>query len=102
VSRSGLYDWRTWRSQPLTARERDRRLLLAAIVVERIASRRRCGSPRIHAELVDQGWRIGVNRVAKLMREEGIEGRSGRRRRHHLTHQAKVQATRHHVCSRTA
>ena len=90
VSRSGFYDWRTRRSRPPTARERDRRLLLAAIVVAHIASKRRYGSPRIHAELVDQGWRISVNRVAKLMAEEGIEGRSGRRRRHHLTRQAKI------------
>jgi transposase InsO family protein len=63
---------------------------LAAIVVEHIASKRRYGSPRIHAELQDQGWRVGVNRIARLMAEQGIEGRSSRMRRHSLTRQAKV------------
>jgi putative transposase len=58
--------------------------------VEHIASSYRYGSPRIHAELVDQGWQIGVNRVARLMRLHELEGRSGRRRRHNLTRQAKV------------
>ena len=84
VSRSGFYDWRARRTRPATAREREQ-LLLAAIVVEHIASKRRYGSPRIHAELQDQGWRVGVNRIARLMAREGIEGRSSRRRRRSLT-----------------
>lgn len=91
VSRSGFYDWRTRRQRPATAREREEQLLVAAITVEHIASKYRYGSPRVHAGLVDKGWRIGVNRVARLMRLHGLEGRSGRRRRHHLTKQAKVQ-----------
>jgi putative transposase len=90
VSRSGFYDWRARRQRPATPREREEQLLIAAITVEHIASNYRYGSPRIHAELVDQGWRIGVNRVARLMRLHELEGRSGRRRRHSLTRQAKV------------
>ena len=90
VSRSGFYDWRARRTRPTTSGEREQQLLLAAIVVEHIASKRRYGSPRIHAELQDQGWRVGVNRIARLMAREGIEGRSSRMRRHSLTRQAKV------------
>jgi putative transposase len=90
VSRSGFYDWRARRQRPATPREREQQLLLAAITVEHIASKRRYGSPRIHAELVEKGWQIGVNRVARLMRLHGLEGRSGRLRRHNLTRQAKV------------
>ena len=90
VSRSGFYDWRARQQRPATARQREEQLLLAAITVEHIASRRRYGSPRIHAELVAKGWQIGVNRVARLMALHGIEGRSGRLRRHNLTRQAKV------------
>ena len=90
VSRSGFYDWRTRRTRPTTEREREQQLLLAAVTVEHIASKQRYGSPRIHAELQAQGWRIGVNRVARLMRLHGLEGRSGRLRRHSLTKQAKV------------
>ena len=90
VSRSGFYDWRARRRRPATPRQREEQLLVAAITVEYIASKKRYGSPRIHAELVDQDWQIGVNRVARLMALHGLEGRSGRRRRHHLTRQAKV------------
>ena len=90
VSRSGFYDWRARRERPATPGEREQQLLLAAITVEHIASKRRYGSPRIHAELVDQGWQVGVNRIARLMALHGIQGRSGRLRRHNLTRQAKV------------
>lgn len=90
VSRSGFYDWRERRQRPATPRQREEQLLVAAITVEHIASKQRYGSPRIHAELVAQGWQVGVNRIARLMALHGLEGRSGRRRRHSLTRQAKV------------
>jgi putative transposase len=88
VSRSGFYDWRDRRQRPATEREREELLLVAAITVEHIASNYRYGSPRIHAELQAQGWRVGVNRIARLMALHGLEGRSGRRRRHSTTKQA--------------
>jgi len=37
------------------------------------------GSPRIHAELADNGHEIGRRRVTRLMRDAGIEGRHKRR-----------------------
>ena len=37
-------------------------------------SRETYGSPRIHAELQDEGFRVSRKRVARLMREEGIAG----------------------------
>lgn len=90
VSRSGFYDWRARRGRRPTERQREEQLLMAAITLEHLASKKRYGSPRIHAELVDKGWQIGVNRVARLMALHGLEGRSGRLRRHNLTRQAKV------------
>jgi putative transposase len=90
VSRSGFYDWQARRSRPATPAEREQQLLVAAITVEHIASKQRYGSPRIHAELIAQGWRVGVNRIARLMRLDGLKGRSGRLRRHNLTRQAKI------------
>lgn len=90
VSRSGFYEWRTRRQRPATASQREEQLLVAAITVEHIASKRRYGSPRIHAELVYKGWQVGVNRVARLMALHGLDGRSGRLRRHNLTRQAKL------------
>ena len=91
VSTSGFYDWRSRQARPASAREREQQLLVASITVEHIASRRTYGSPRLHAELQAQGWRVGENRVARLMALHGIQGRSGRSRRHHTTRQAKVQ-----------
>lgn len=91
VSRSGFYDWRARQGRPPTARQREQQRLVAAITLAHLASSGRYGAPRIHAELVEQGWGVGENRVARLMAAHGLYGRAGRRRRHHLTRQARVQ-----------
>ncbi|MFI6675227.1 IS3 family transposase [Kribbella sp. NPDC050470] len=39
------------------------------------------GSPRITADLRDEGWRVSENTVAKLMRELGLQARRKRRRK---------------------
>ena len=44
--------------------------------------RGRYGSPRITADLRDQGWRVSENTVAQLMRELGLAARRKRRRKH--------------------
>ena len=43
--------------------------------------RGRYGSPRVHAELVDDGWRVSVNTVAASMARQGLQARPKRRRR---------------------
>lgn len=53
-------------------------------------SRGTYGRPRIHAELADEGERVGPKRVARLMKAEGIEGVS--RRKHVVTTQRDVGA----------
>ena len=40
------------------------------------------GSPRITADLRDEGWRVSENTVAQLMRELGLQARRKPRRRH--------------------
>jgi putative transposase len=53
--------------------------LLERIRTIHSGSRGTYGAPRIHAELLDEGWRIGRKRVARLMREAGLEGVSRRK-----------------------
>jgi putative transposase len=76
VARSGLYARRT---RPESRRARENRKLLAHIRDAHLASKRRYGSPRVYFELRDRGFRIGRNRVARLMRLDGIQARHRRR-----------------------
>jgi len=69
VSTSGYY---AWRGRAPCARERVDERLLEAIRRIHADSRTTYGSPRVHAELLAEGWRVGVNRVSRLMRENGI------------------------------
>jgi putative transposase len=78
VSRSGYYEWRDRQPSP---RQRDDARLTTLIRQIHADSRGTYGSPRVHAELLDDhDERIGVNRVARLMAVAGIEGISGRKR----------------------
>jgi len=77
VSPSGYY---AWRRRPPSARERDDRVLMARIERVYQDSRQTYGSPRIHAELTDDGIRVGRKRVQRLMKTLGIEGASRRKK----------------------
>ena len=50
------------------------------------------GSPRIHADLRAEGWRVGVNTVADSMRRQGLQGRKPKRPRG-LTRQDQAAPT---------
>ena len=78
VSRSGYYAWRT---RPTSRRRRADGQLEAQIRQVHAASRRTYGSPRVHAELRDQGVRCSQKRIARLMRRAGIRACRPRRRR---------------------
>jgi putative transposase len=78
VSRSGYYAWR--RREPCPRRQSDR-ALAARIAHIHAESDGTYGTPRIHAELADHGVQVSRRRVARLMREQGLEGVSRRRRR---------------------
>jgi len=77
VSTSGYY---AWLDRPASARARRDDELCRLIEAAFEASRRTYGAPRIHAELAEQGIRVGRKRVARLMRRLGLEGASRRRR----------------------
>lgn len=76
VSKSGYYDWL---DRPESRRARRHRYLLTKIRQAHIESREIYGAPRIHAELVDQGERVGKNTVARLMRREHIQSKVHKR-----------------------
>lgn len=72
VSKSGYYAWRE-RAPSNRAQQNER--LAATITDVHTDSRGTYGSPRVHAELRAQGFAVGCNRVARIMRENGILGR---------------------------
>jgi len=75
VSRSAFYAHRAGPSR----REVDDGDLTAAITTIHSGSGGTYGSPRVHAELADQGHRHSRKRVARLMRAAGLEGREPKR-----------------------
>jgi putative transposase len=77
VSTSGFY---AWRDRPDSVRAQDDAQLLEHIRDIHKRSRDSYGRPRVHAELAEQGVRVGAKRVARLMRAAGLEGVSRRKR----------------------
>ena len=80
VSRSGFY---AWQQRPISPRAEETRRLDIEIKKLFEASKRRSGSPKITRALVDGGWPVGKNRVARRMRVLGL--RSIVRRRFKVT-----------------
>jgi putative transposase len=64
--------------RPPSARARADVELSARIAAIHHRSRATYGAPRIHAELAEQGIRVGSKRVARLMRAAGFRGVSRR------------------------
>ena len=77
VSRSGYYAWRVRQKK---GRGDSHRALIEHIRRIHNRSRRTYGSPRVHAELRAEGVVCNRKRVARLMRQEGIQGRRKRRK----------------------
>ena len=89
VSRSGYGAWQRRQNQPTSPRQQKRHEAERKLRMQiRVAHRKgRCyyGSPRIDDELRDQGIGVSRKRVARLMRQEGLVGRSRARRRMQTT-----------------
>lgn len=78
VSRSGYYEWR---DRSLSERTQENELLVKYIEQIHADSRGTYGSPRVHAELtLGLGLSVNRKRVARLMREAGIQGLYRRKR----------------------
>lgn len=77
VSPSGYY---AWARRPASQRAQAEEKLLVEIRAIHQRSRGTYGAPRIHAELRAQGRAVSRKRVARLMRQAGLQGASRRRR----------------------
>ncbi len=76
LSISWFYKWIKNPASP----QRTRRDELDAEVARRFRdSERTYESPRIHADLVEAGWQVGVNTVADSMHRQGLYGRKPKR-----------------------
>ena len=76
VSRAGYYAWA--RRGP-SAHAQEDTVLTAQIRVVHTRSRLTYGSPRTQAVLAAAGRKVGRKRVARLMRQAGLRGRTRRR-----------------------
>ena len=72
ASRSGFYEWR---SGAKPARFVKKQEICEAIKASFEESCETYGSPRVHAELKEQGFQVSENTVAKYMRELGLDAR---------------------------
>ena len=77
VSTSGYY---AWLKRPPSNRALTDQILTDEIYAIWKGSHRTYGAPRIHAELADQGTRVGRKRVARLMAATEIQGVTRRRK----------------------
>jgi transposase InsO family protein len=85
VSISWFYKWL---DREPTDRQRRRAELDTRVAELFAASKRTYGSPRIHADLLEEGWKVSVNTVAESMRRQGLQGRKPKRNKG-LTRQDK-------------
>jgi len=76
VSVSWLYKWL---GRGPTEGQRRRAALDKRVAELFDRSKRTYGSPRIHADLLEEGWRVSVNTVAESMRRQGLQGRKPKR-----------------------
>jgi len=90
VSKSGFYDWR---DREPSARARADTMLSEKIARIHTDSRETYGAPRVHLELRTLGVRCARKRVARLMREAGLFGCGGRRRKARTTLRSRSERT---------
>jgi putative transposase len=76
IAQSGYYAWLERSPSKKAARDS---ILLVHVRASYKASRRRYGSPRVHADLYAAGHRVARKRVARLMRQDGLRARHRRR-----------------------
>ncbi len=87
VSKSGYY---YWKATPQSSRSRQNDKILLNIIQAFKRSRKTYGSPRIYHDLKQQGVKVSLNKVARLMRNNGIHA-------HFSIRHAKAKIPRNNV-----
>jgi transposase InsO family protein len=88
ISRSGYYRWCQHRP---SLRQRQDAALATKVAAAHQASRGTYGAPRILVDLQEGGTRTSKRRCARLMREQGLQGRKKHRRRPRTTDSRHAQ-----------
>jgi transposase InsO family protein len=78
LSQAWFYKWRQGDPSPRHARRAQLTVKISQLFA---AHHGKWGSPRITADLRDEGWVVSVNTVAKIMHELGLKARRKRRRK---------------------
>jgi transposase InsO family protein len=78
VSESWFYKWRDGDASPRHARREQLKVAVRRLFA---AHKGKYGSPRIAADLREEGWRVSVNTVAGIMAELGLAARRKKRRK---------------------
>jgi len=99
VTRAGYYTW--------LKREKSRRSLEDVALTTRIRqvheeSRESYGYPRVHAVLKQEGIICGRNRVARLMRENGLIGKKAKRFKRHAHRHQRMWSSKNLLLERDA
>lgn len=82
-----------WRDRPPTRRQERRERLDQAVKASFDVSGGvpgTYGSPRVHVDLIEDGWDVSVNTVAASMTRQSLAGRSPKRKRRNLTRPDKA------------
>lgn len=76
VSTSGYYDWI---DRPLSQRDKDNQRLTLKLHCFHQQSKQISGSPNLHKDLLDDGEKVGIKRVERLMKKAGIQSKITRK-----------------------
>ena len=76
VTPSGFY---AWRQRPESTHAREDRRLKVLVQASFAESKQRYGSPRLHADLIEQDEQVSRKRVIRLMQENGLKARTRKR-----------------------
>lgn len=71
VSRSAYYEWSKHKSSSHADKDAELRRRIRSIHQE---SRQTYGAPRVHGQLLLEGFQTGHNRVARVMAQDGLQG----------------------------